>query len=352
MANSTSVLIRGEGVAACCCARLLERRGLPFHIAPGARPKAPAILLGERTQKLIADVFEQPSLFEGLARIRKRIVVWGENAKAVAIPHEAILTSDEALLARLQPHAGLASEAARGDEEGWTIYTSRPLPPAVRELTFGTRMADVCPVLLRESAETGACWIESLEAGWLFLMADGERGWLVSVGGPAERAMAKSNLVAAQVSSLEPSMGSFPTHPRIADPLCSDNWMACGTAALGFDPLCGDGTGNATREAILACAVASAALEGKAEADTALVHYRARLQAGFERHLEVSREFYHSGGRGDWWREQVAALDRGIAWCRQERKTVTGFHYRLVGFSLEKIHSAAPVPPTGTNTGE
>ena len=28
-------------------------------------------------------------------------------------------------------------------------------------------------------------------------------------------------------------------------------WLACGTAAMGFDPICGDGTGYAVREGIL-----------------------------------------------------------------------------------------------------
>lgn len=339
MPNTKSVLIRGEGVAACCCARLLGRSGLRFTVAAGARPKAPAILMGEQTQKLLGDVFEAPHLFAAMPRIRRRIVMWGDDAKALTLPHEAVLSSDEALLEALRPHAG-AGEPAPAQEPDWTIYAGRPLPPGLEEIACGSRMAEVSPVRLEESSDREACQIESLDEGWLFLMPGGARGWLVSVGAPAAQALAESRMIAGQIASLEPSPGSFPTHARIADPLCGPRWLACGTAALGFDPLSGDGTGNATREAILASAVAAAVLEGKADPEAALAHYRARLHAGFQRHLEVSREFYRTGGRGDWWKEQVAALDRGIAWCKTRLESVTGFRYRLVGFTLEEIGAA------------
>ena len=37
--------------------------------------------------------------------------------------------------------------------------------------------------------------------------------------------------------------------------MCGPGWLSCGTAALSFDPICGDGTGHAVREGILAAAV-------------------------------------------------------------------------------------------------
>src|SRR6266852_4613650 len=49
--DAVSVLIRGEGVAACCCNHLLTRAGLPLRIETTTRPKVPAIMLGEATQK-------------------------------------------------------------------------------------------------------------------------------------------------------------------------------------------------------------------------------------------------------------------------------------------------------------
>jgi flavin-dependent dehydrogenase len=204
-------------------------------------------------------------------------------------------------------------------------------------------MAEVSRVEMKhEEASDAACWIESVDAGWLFLMPGEAHGWLIAVGDTTERLLAQSRLVGEEIARIEPAQLGFATHPRISDPLCGtglsgNRWLACGTAALGFDPLCGDGTGNATREAILACAVIAAITDGKADADGALTHYRARLQAGFQRHLEISREFYRTGGEGDWWAEQVTELDRGIAWCRKQLATVTSFSYRLKDFDLERL---------------
>ena len=64
----------------------------------------------------------------------------------------------------------------------------------------------------------------------------------------------------------------FPAHPRVAWSLAGSHWLACGTAALAFDPLCGDGTGHAIREAILAAAVLRAIQRG-ANVDELLNHY-------------------------------------------------------------------------------
>ena len=74
-------------------------------------------------------------------------------------------------------------------------------------------------------------------------------------------------------------------------PLGANSWLACGTAAMAFDPICGDGTAHAIREAILAAAVIRALANG-GPADELLAHYEARLTAGFHRHLTLCRQFY------------------------------------------------------------
>ena len=61
-----------------------------------------------------------------------------------------------------------------------------------------------------------------------------------------------------------------------------------------------------------------------------LAHYRARIVAAFRRHLLVCREFYSTGGEGDWWRTELEQIDQGIAWCGAEPR----FRFRLDGFEL------------------
>jgi hypothetical protein len=159
------------------------------------------------------------------------------------------------------------------------------------------------------------------------------------VGSPVESLLAQSRLVAKGVTISGVTQAAFPAYPRIVDPVCGPGWLACGTAALAFDPLCGDGTGYAVREAILAAAVIRAAASGGA-VDRLLAHYRARLIAGFLRHLELCRSFYISGSAGPWWETETRALEEGIAWCGRALPPVNPFGYRLNGFDLEPIHTS------------
>jgi hypothetical protein len=330
-----SVLIRGEGVAASCCAHLLSRADVPFIMETADRPKVPAVMLGEATQKLLADVFDRRDLFDGLPRITKRVVAWGKNADPLAVPHSAVVVSEETLLRRIQSELR-SLEPAPEHQTLWTIFASRPLPASSEEHHFGSRMANASRVTLKTGSGSGACWIESLENGWLFLLPGGEQAWLLSVGESADELLARSQLISEQIAEMSTSRGSFPSHPRIAEPLCAPGWLACGTAALGFDPLCGDGTGHATREAILASAVVRAGVEG-ADVDALVAHYRARLVAGFKRHLDACRQFYQAGHSGPWWDQELNSLDRGLEWCGRQLGGATRFRFRLNGFALESI---------------
>jgi hypothetical protein len=294
-------------------------------------------MIGETSQRVLADIFSEAELFKGLPRIRKRVVKWGAQAEALALPHSAVVISEQALLNRIEP---LPASTQMMEIEGadWTIFSSRPLPEASEEIQFGSRVAAASAVVLKPESDAEASWVESLPAGWLFLLPDGGNGWLLSVGGPAESLLAESSLIARQILRVEGGGRSFACHPRVSYPLCGPGWLACGSAALGFDPLCGDGSGYAAREAILASAVVRAARQG-ANASGLIAHYRARLLAGFLRHLEVCAEFYASGHAGPWWDEQKSATQQGLAWCHRQLAGTSAFKYRLSGFSLEAVGS-------------
>ncbi len=310
--------IVGDGVAASCCAHLI----IDAQVEKRGRGNVPALLIGEPTQRLIGDVFGRA--LDGAARVTRRVVAWGENAVPVELAHSASVIGEQELNRQL---AVQAPEAA--GEVDWTIYTSRPLPDGVVERGFGSRIASASAIRLREGIFTDACWIESLDRGWLFLLP----GWLLAVGASADELLAKSRVVAEQIESIDPPKGSFPAYPRICDPLSDGKWLACGSAAMAFDPICGDGVGNAIREAILASAVVKAAIRGE-NLDALREHYRTRLLAGFLKHLELCRQFY-AAPSGDWWRSELEQLDQGIAWCRERLSAAPPYRYQLRGFELE-----------------
>lgn len=330
--------MRGDGVAAYCCAHLLGQAGFPIALDRPSRARIPAIMLSEAAISLIADVFGHKDLFRDLPRIRSRAVLWGPNAAAVTLPHAAVVVSEQTLLGSLRPHSMAPESSGRAQ---WNVFASRPLPPESAEERFGSRVARAWSVELTNGDVPG-CWIESCEDGWLFLIGSGDgTGWLLSVGGGSGAALERSRLVAKQIARLGESGGEFPAHPRMVAPLCGTGaegqmWLACGTAAIAFDPICGDGTAHAVREAILAAAVIRAISAG-APAHEVFGHYESRLTAGFQRHLANCVGFYRSGGNSRWWTAELEAIERGLDWCAGRMAKFPVFRYRLNGYELEVV---------------
>jgi hypothetical protein len=298
--------ILGDGVAACCAAHLL---GTPAELSD--RPRIPALIVSGATQRLICDVFARSDIFAGLPQIEQRVVAWG--ADPVALPHRAVVISESDLISRLP--VARASRPARADANP-DRYTH----------SFGTRTATVSAITVAGNPRT--IWIESLSSGWLFLLP----GCLLAVGETIETLLSESHLVAPLIADLGTAGPSWPAHPRIRTPLFGEDWLACGTSAMAFDPICGDGVGNAIREGILAAAVARSSHDPAALRE----HYSGRLTSAFRRHLQLCREYYRTGGNGPWWRAEFEALNRGIAWCGPDPE----FQFRLNGFDLERLSPA------------
>lgn len=331
MTAAREVLIRGNGVASYACARLLKNAGFRVGVERPDRARVPAIMLSDTALALIRDVFGDPPLFSGLPRIDRRVVMWGKAAEPAAVPHSAVVVSETFLLENL----GRGFEPDALVSPDFVIHTSRPLPPAAVEHRFGSRRANAAEVTLRDPADISSCWIESLENGWLFLIPNAsESTWLLAVGGPLESLLAASRVIAPRIHLRGGRSGEFVSCPRMVAPLCGDDWLACGTVAMGFDPVCGDGTAHAVREAILASAVVRALADG-GEAESLFSHYESRLTAGMLRHLNLCAEFYRTGGDGPWWRTELESMNEGSRWCAARLSAAGEPTYQLRNFELE-----------------
>jgi len=332
--NMKNIFISGDGVAACCCAYLLKQAGFRVAAKRNERPRLPAILLSDAALGLIQGVFGDLS-FDQSHPIRRRVVAWGLDSQVVTVDHSARVVSEQGLLAKLWSRVDV-DDYEDGD---WKIFASRPLPLGAIEQRFGTRTASVVPVTLKDTADRSSCWIESLENGWLFLIPNAPGTALVlAVGDPTESLLRQSRIIGEQIETRGEAAGEFPAHPRILSNLCGDGWLACGTAAMAFDPLCGDGTAHAVREAILAAAIIQAAANGE-NPEELRSHYETRLLAGFGRHLALCSQFYKTGHRGPWWEHELKSLEEGMAWCGQQIGNRRDFRYQLNGFELQPTAS-------------
>ena len=338
-----TIVLRGDGIAALTCGYLLQSAGFGVSIERAPRAYLPALMVSASSQALFRDVLELRDAFSSLPRIQKRVVKWGPQPEPVALPHSAVIASEQFLLEMVAKL--FRANASSPEAADWTIISSRPLPESVIEHGFGSQVATVTLVELEKGSDSTACSIESLEDGWLFLMPDAPgSGWLISVGGPLNAHLNNSRMIAGQIRGLGDGTREFPSYPRITWPLCGPHWLACGTAALAFDPLCGDGTGHAIREAILASAVVRAAARGT-NVNALRDHYQARLVTGFKRHLAVCLEFYQSGGVGPWWDSIVESLNKGLRWCDHQLSNAGEFRYRLRGLELEEIRGNSGTHP-------
>jgi hypothetical protein len=330
------VQITGGGVAACCCAALLSKAGMRVFADLPGRGGSPTLMLSDQTQHLFTDVFGGGFVQQDAVKINKRLVRWGRDSETVTLPHSGLVVSEAALLARLWPTLKLQSGKC-SEANHWNVISNKKDLPAVNEHKFGARIALTNSVELSAGASRDACWVESTDSGWLFLIPCGEgRGSLISVGAPADVLLTESRLVVDQITGLLESTGSFPAYPRIVSPLCAEGWIACGTAAIAFDPISGEGAGNAMREGILASAVIRSAAQGLPAADL-LAHYSSRLVSGFLRHLQACCQFYTTGGSGGWWQAEVELMKLGMAQLPKEMLSNPTSLFKLVGFELQSI---------------
>ncbi|PZQ65529.1 MAG: hypothetical protein DI570_01285 [Phenylobacterium zucineum] len=327
-----SVLIRGDGIAAACCAHLLRKAGLDVRITAEARPTVPALLVSEPALALMRDVFELPGLLADQPRVRRRVVAWGEAAPA-SLPHGGIAVAEAGLLDSLRTaDADAVTEAEAAD---FVIHAAGAPPEGSVQRRFGARLATSARVRLLDPADIDACWIESAAEGWLFLVpgVDGD-AWLLAVGGSCEALLARSRLIGPRVALVEAGARGFDCSPRLATPSCGDDWLVCGATATGFDPICGDGTAQAVRTAILASAVVTGIAEG-GDRTALLKHYDLALTASVRRHLMLCGDFYRTGGDGPWWQGALDELHAGHRWCTSRLAHAGDPAYELQGFRLK-----------------
>jgi 2-polyprenyl-6-methoxyphenol hydroxylase-like FAD-dependent oxidoreductase len=316
------VHIEGDGVAAACCAKLLADSGQAFSSSRVERQELGAVLLSPQTLVLLREIFPAAHLEPVCHPVHKRIVSWGENQ--VTVPHAGFVVSQADLLGRLWAQVPAPAATEPGD---WTFVSK------CAQRAFGSRIATVANANLRPNADQNTCWIESVNSGWLFLLP----ATLIAVGDTIETLLSQSRTIAGAVDKVYGSTAQFPAHPRIASPLCGEGWLACGAAAIGFDPLCGEGTGNAARQAYLATAVVAAARAGEPVEDL-LAHYSSRQMQAFYRHLQICLGFYQTGGKAEFWRSETELLQQGIAWTQQMlREQARPPTHRLVGKQLRPI---------------
>lgn len=327
------IAILGDGISARCCTRLLERSGIRVSVDTRQRSGNPAVMLSEATLNLLNDCLGERLPTDQYHPITRRIVAWGDN-DAVSIKHSGIALGAHQLNKLLpQPVSGIGADTAAD----FRVFAATPFPESSHQ-SFGKRIGSSAEVVLLCKEESNACWIESLDSGWIFLIPTAHgQGWLLGVGAELDTLLSRSRYLQRRVVVAQPARAIFETAPRMLNRLSGPNWLACGTQAIAFDPICGDGTGQAAREAILAAAVIQALADrdcAETSCDKILTHYHSLLLASMRRHLRLCAQFYTSGGCTPWWQQQVSDLIKGFEWCSAQLEKLPEPKYELHNFRL------------------
>jgi flavin-dependent dehydrogenase len=258
----------------------------------------------------------------------------------VSQPSLAICQST--LLERISALVSGRTTVAIADESEWTLVAAEPPTGVAAERhEFGRRVTLSTEVTLEASYDSGVSWIETPSWGWIHLFPLGDRkGCLQATVLPPLRPgldevmdsllLHCSSMLQRSIVGRSGPVHIQPSFPTLSRHLTDGRSLRIGSAAVRFDPLCGDGTAQSIRTGILAAAAVAASSDfGQAP----ILHYERRLAEAFARHLEGCSSFYRNAGFGETWREEVSELARAYPFTCDPRGGAFDFslhHGRLL----------------------
>ncbi|WP_156372347.1 hypothetical protein [Arthrobacter sp. Leaf337] len=312
----------------------------------------PAVLLNPITCTLLTQVWGQSDLLSDAIPLRRRRVAWGDAA-AVDVPDPGMSVGGAALLDRLE-HEFTARVAGRpmiALEHSWVLDArGRPRGEHEGNRPAGHRCIIAAEIDAAPEAGGDTAVIASVREGWVFALPASNGRMLVQAmvaEAPADPAATLTHILAATALPLRPLLAVpglfpsgpvvFPAAPGLAPRLAEPGRLRVGDRGVAVDPLCGDGTGNAVRAALLACACAAAVEEGAPE-DAVLAHYENRLHTAYAAHLRTCIALYQQAFNSAAWRAELGAMRASLARIPQRRPAA----YGLAGRSLVPLVATTP----------
>lgn len=333
----TRVQIAGSGIVALSITQLLSQSGIPYAIEPDNTKHQRSVLLSSQTVQLLSAIHRTDRFAQLGWPIQRRSVLWGDATEPVTVEHHGISISESRLSEELNSRlrASLKGTSGLGSSD-WLIETQLRTGSSDALTRYGERRTTFQTVHLRSSADAHCCFTESISTGWLFLLpTSSTEAALLCTGYQPEEVLAQSRLVAGQMERTSAFSTPVNSAPAMAHELTGPGLIRAGSAALRFDPLCGEGVGHAAREAYLAAAVLRAADRGET-VQGLLEHYATRLQQAFLRHLLVCRSFYDVHRETAFWSSELEHLETGIA-AIQAGELYTPAMFRFEGLDLKPV---------------
>lgn len=346
-----SAEVFGGGIGALCCAALLRRKGWNVTLSLPPKTQSPTVVLNPVTIQIIHEIFGDANyVLRNAQPISRHYINWGDNRPDEYTPSSGFTLTADLLSSRVldllkQDSQLIIDNTGSEPSEGtfdWQVYamnTGRTETPARR---FGERCAISVDVTLHDDSDNATSFIEATPGGWLFLapVAPG-RAVLQAVvpeksseiGATVRALLDHTKEIKRVVKDFEGDPFVVNCAPKKLSRMDGPNWLATGTAAFSYDPLCGDGTGYALRAAILAAAVLDGIDRGTTK-ESLISYYKLRLTYAFYTHLRSCVSLYSSASFNEIWHRDLNVTTEGLREVEQELAGMSTNHYRLNEFEL------------------
>lgn len=326
MIRSPRIEVVGHGIAAATSALLASQRGYEVSFESASNPSERIVSVPRGTVDLVQDLTGLSIARTVPSRwITARRVAW-ESRKFTSIPLEALVFDADAL-ARAMADRFVSQEAkpvVATESRAPTVWTvvAEGRTSGIARVTAGMRQAvgGWIPGLpgLDEATTLVAC----VPHAWIFATPHPVSGiTLVAVHPATCNGTTPREILEDAVEFLWPGFGarlerhtgrSVLAAPSFAPDCASHGRIAAGEAAISFDPLRGDGVGNAVRGALLAQSVI-AAIAGGTDERQCLAYYRSRLARAFAEHVQTCSAHYLRAWNAHVWCSEIALIAGGAA---------------------------------------
>ncbi len=361
------ILIVGQGISALTCAKLLLLNGWQVQIMSTSSYSKPTLVLNPMTYNLLQNIWSI-DLTAISYQFSRRKVLWAEDLithdnggytiegdtlqkylmqnlhsfhhKDISTQkHQGKLDFNHLLKTRANKNFWFINASGREKKTSNNTHTTN---------SYGNRLIVSFNVKLRKESET--CWTETTKNAWFFLAPSTKKTGVLQIMLPKPNSNFKELIeetifIKDQIESYYIT-AKFKAFPQISFPLYGKNWSSLGEAAMCFDPLCGDGTGYAIKEALLTTAIISSIAKGIPFEDC-LNHYKYRLCKTFIVHIQNSLEYYMKAFTSSIWQLEIQSMKKIIHHPEYHKAINYNFNYTLVGNQdLKQIEISKNTPLT------
>ena len=298
--SNTEIMVTGDGLSAAIARQLLksEEKKQKGTIANGNHH----ILLRAESAELLSKIYGVRAEDLPGKKVKQKHIKWG-TASFHTSPSDGLLVNTSKLFEYFNSgNLNKYSQARNYDyEDACSAFTVTSIKNR-HEFVIGNRYIFAGKITaIAPDSKSESIWISSVPNGWIFISpTETQNEWLVqrcvlgeSVVQEEQIYLEALSILAAKKTDQQLSLSKINT-PITWNPFCwHNNNIYIGTAAVSYDPICGDGVGKAIKNVYWAVASLNQCdFRNEALIKDLSSIYQLKVAESFWSHLCSSYQFY------------------------------------------------------------